>query len=187
MYFVSLAGVHTQLRFLTSYVAEIVYDGNINPPPNSTLYKEYTSGSLALGISTVVRVITSLGPSMKLFKMRLFLVGSNVVLMLQSGVLIVGQHVIVTIFLYSSCHIHHNKSNIYAAGMNINLMFMLASEYEAKGLLLHKTWPYPDAYLEAFALLINGPLTHFYGMQCRVCDDIDMCDFIPDILQLFCK
>ena len=53
-YFFSLVGLYTQLYFFTSYMAEIVYDGDVNAPHNSTAYKDYTDGvtfeSLALGI-----------------------------------------------------------------------------------------------------------------------------------------
>ncbi|XP_065902178.1 membrane-associated transporter protein-like [Dysidea avara] len=175
-YFFSLVGLYTQLYFFTSYMAEVIYDGDVNAPHNSTAYKDYTDGitfgSLALGISAVTGLVISLllGPLMKLFGMRLVLVGSYVVLMLESGVLIVTHSAIVTILLAPAVYI--SLIIIFA------IPFILASMYEDKGLLLRTTWPYSDTNLtgrtcailgiacfvaQAFALLINGPLIHLYG------------------------
>jgi len=92
------------------------------------------------------------------------------VLMLESGVLIITQSKIITIILAPA---------VYSSLIIIlAIPFILASTYEAKGLLMRKTWPYSDTNLtgrtcailgiacfvaQAFALLINGPLIHLYG------------------------
>jgi len=174
--FFSIVGLYTQLYFFTSYMAEIVYDGNVNAPSNSTAYKNYTDGvafgSLALGIAAVAGLVMSLllGPLIRLVGMRFVLVGSYVISMLESGVLIVTHNVIITFLLVPAVYI----SLIIICA----IPFMLVKEYEAKGLLLRKTWPYSDTNLtgrtcsilgvaffvaQAVTLLINGPLIHLYG------------------------
>jgi len=73
---------------------------------------------------------------------------------------------------------------IYISEMIILVVpYILVSLYDAKGLLLHKTWPYSDTNLigrtcsilkiaslasEAFSLLVNGPLIHLYGSAVSV-------------------
>ena len=182
-------------------MAEVVYNGDVNAPHYSTAYKDYTDGvtfgSLAMGIAAVAGLVTSLllGPLMKLFGMRLVLVGSYVVLMLESGVLIVNQSAIVTILLAPAVYI--SLIIIFA------IPFILASMYEDKGLLLRTTQPHSDTNLtgricailgiacffaQVFALLINGPLIHLYGSVVSVHDDSDLCDFILGCFgYLFCN
>ena len=175
-YFLSCVGLFTQLYFFTSYVAEVVYDGDVNAPHNSTAYKNYTDGvtfgSLALGISAVagLTILLLLRPLMKLIGIRLVLLGACVVLMLESGILIVTRSKIVTILLAPGVCISEM--------MTFAIPYILASIYEAKGLLLRKTWPYSDTNMtgrtcailgitfflaEAVSVLINGPPIHLYG------------------------
>jgi len=157
-------------------MAEIVYDGDIDAPGNSTAYKNYTDGvtfgSLALGISAVGGLVMSLllRPLIRLVGMRSVLVGSYVVLMLEGGVPIVTHNVIITFLLAPAVYI--SLIIIFA------IPYVLVTEHEAKGSLLRKTWPYCDTNLtgrtcsilgiscfmaQAFALLINGSLIHLYG------------------------
>ena len=110
-YFLVLLAMFTQQFFFTSYVAEVVYDGDVNAPENSTAYQNYTDGvifgSFALGISAVAALVVSLllGPIIKLVGMRFVFVLSYVLLMLESGILIVIHNRIVALLLAPAIYI----------------------------------------------------------------------------------
>ncbi|XP_065901674.1 membrane-associated transporter protein-like [Dysidea avara] len=175
-FFFSLVGLYTQIYFFTTYMAEVVYDGDVDAPDNSTAYENYTDGvafgSLALGIAAIVALVVSLllGPIIRLVGMRLTLVTSYILLMLQSGVLIVSHNAVVAAVLAPAIYI--------SLIVILAIPFILVSIYETKGLLLRKTWPYPSTNLtgracsvlcialfmgQAFALIVNGPLINLYG------------------------
>ncbi|XP_065901470.1 membrane-associated transporter protein-like [Dysidea avara] len=175
-FFFSLVGLSTQAYFFTTYMAEVVYDGDVDAPDNSTAYKNYTDGiafgSLVLGIAAIVALLVSLllGPIIRLAGMRLVLVTSYILLMLQSGVLIISHNAVVAAVLAPAIYI--------SAIVILAIPFILVSIYKTKGLLLRKTWPYPSTNLtgracailcialfmgQAFALIVNGPLINLYG------------------------
>ena len=177
-FFLIFVAVFTQLFFFTSYVAEVVYNGDVNAPENSTAYQDYTDGvtfgSLTLGISAVVALVVSLllGPIIKLVGMRFVFVASYVLLMLQSGLLIVIHNRIVAIILAPAIYI--------AIIVMLSIPFIFVSMYENKGLLLRKSKLHlkRDENLigracgvmiiallggQVFALVVNGPLIEAYG------------------------
>ena len=166
----------TQLFFFTDYVGDVVYNGDITAPEDSPEYDDYTEGvrvgSLALGISAASSLLFSFmaGPLMKLFGMKLVLVSSLVLSMLQSGVMIVCHNLIVVFALLPAMYC--------LLTILLLILFILVSEYAAKSMLLRKYLPFADANLtgracsiliifllfsEVVALLINGPLQSLYG------------------------
>jgi len=180
LYFVAL---FTQLYFFTSYVAEVVYNGDVNALENSTAYQDYTDGitfgSLALGISAVVALVVSLllGPIIKLVGMRLVFVLSYVLLMLQSGVLIASHNKIMALLLAPAVYV--------TLIVMLSIPFIFVSMYESKQLLLHKTKSHlkPNENLigracailiiallggQMFTLIVNGPLITAYGSTVSV-------------------
>ena len=177
-FFLIFVAVFTQLFFFTSYVAEVVYNGDVNAPENSTAYQDYTDGvtfgSLTLGISAVVALVVSLllGPIIKLVGMRFVFVSSYVLLMLQSGILIIIHNRVVAIILSPAIYI--------AIIVMLSIPFIFVSMYENKGLLLRKSKLHlkRDGSLigracgvmiiallggQVFALVVNGPLIEAYG------------------------
>lgn len=177
-FFFVFFAIFTQLFFFTSYVAEVVYAGDVNAPENSTAYQDYSDGvmfgSLALGISAVVALFVSLllGPITNLVGMRFMFVSSYVFVMLQSGILFVVHNRIVTLLLAPAVYI--------ALTMMLSIPFILVSVYETKGLLLRKAMSClkSDENLfgracailiiallggQVFALIVNGPLIEVFG------------------------
>ena len=182
-YFLILLALFTQLFFFTSYVAEVVYNGDVNAPENSTAYQDYTDGvtfgSFALGISAVVALVVSLflGPIIKLVGMRFVFVLSYILLMLQSGLLIVIHNRIVAVILAPAIYI--------PVVVMISVPFIFVSMYEKKGLLLRKSKSHFKsgesligracsvmiiALLggQVVALIANGPLIEAYGSTVSV-------------------
>jgi len=110
-FFFSLVGLYTQIYFFTSYMAEVVYDGDVDAPENSTAYENYTDGiafgSLVLGIAAIIALVVSLflGPIIRLVGMRLVLVTSYVLLMIQSGALIASHNAVVAAVLAPAIYI----------------------------------------------------------------------------------
>ena len=176
-------GMSTEVNFFTSYVAEVVYDGDVNAPENSTAYQDYTDGvtfgSLALGISAVVALVVSfvLGPIIKLVGMRCVFVSSCVLLMLQSGVFIITSNKIVTLVLAPAVYV--------TLIVVLSIPFILVSLYENKGLLLRKSKSHIQSnenligracavlvivFLsgQACTRIVNGPLITAYGSMVSV-------------------
>ena len=168
--------IFTQLFFFTDFVGGVAYNGDITAPEDSPEYDDYTKGvrvgSLALGISAVSSLLFSFmaGPLMKLFGMKLVLVSSFVLSMLQTGVMIVCHNVIVLFVLLPAMYC--------LLTILMLILFILVSEYAAKSMLLRKYLPFADTNLigracsiliifllfaEVIALLINGPLQNLYG------------------------
>ena len=174
--FFGFLATFTQQFFFTDFVADVIYGGDVTAPENSTAYQEYTKGvkvgSLALGVSAISSLAISLllGPLMKLFGMKLVLVSSYVLSMLQTGVMIFC-HNLIALFVLSPA--------LYGLITILLLIpFILISEYAAKSMVLRKNWPCADADLigrvcsilmismlsaEVVALMINGPLKNLYG------------------------
>lgn len=162
--------------FFTAFVADVVYNGDVTAPEDSQEYDNYTKGvkvgSLALGISTASSLAFSFiaGPVMKSLGMRLVLVSSYVILILQSGLMIICHDLVIVFALLPA---------LYCLFTVLLLIpYILVSEYETKSILLRKSWPYADEDLtgracstlmismmsaEVLALMGNGPLKGLYG------------------------
>ena len=198
--FFAFLAIFTQMFFFTDFVADVVYNGDVTAPENSTAYHQYIKGvkigSLALGVSAISSLAVSLlsGPLMKLFGMRLVLVFSYVFMMLQSGVMIFS-HNVITVFVLSPA--------LYCMiAILLLIPFILVSEYEARSILLRRPWPYPDKNLfgracsiltiailssEVVALLINGPLKNWYGSGVSVMIISCASSFIGAVIACFVK
>jgi len=174
--FFGFLAIYTQIFFFTDYVAEVVYNGDVTAPKNSTAYHDYTKGvkvgSLALGVSAISSLFISLllGPIMKLFGMRFVFVFCYVFSMLQGGVMIFSHNVIVLFILSPAVYC--------ILTILLTIPYILLSEYENKSILLRKPWPHADKNLigracsvlmiallcsETVSLMINGPLKTLYG------------------------
>ena len=192
--------VYSQLFFFTDFVADVIYNGDVTAPENSTAYHKYTKGvkvgSLALGVSAISSLVISLllGPLMKLFGMRLVFVSCYIISMLQTGVMIFSDNVIV-LFILSPA--------IYSLiTILLTIPFILVSEYEAKSILLRKPWPYADKNLigracsilmiailssEVVSVLINGPLKSWYGSAESVMIFTCASSFVGAVIACFVK
>ena len=174
--FFAFLAIYTQAFFFTDFVAEVIYNGDVMAPENSTAYQKYTKGvrigSLVLGVSSFTSLIASLllGPIMRLFGVRLVYVSSYVFSMLQSGVMIFNRNVIVLFIL--------SPPIFYIVVILLTIPYILVSEHENKSILLRKPWPYADTNLigracsvlaiaflssQAVSVIINGPLKDLYG------------------------
>ena len=175
-FFFGCLAIFTQMFFFTDFVADVAYNGDITAPEDSPEYDDYTEGvrvgSLALGISAISSLLFSFiaGPLMKLFGMKLVLVSSFVLSMLQTGVMIVCHNLIVLFVLLPAMYC--------LLAILLLISFILVSEYAAKSMLLRKDWPFADTNLigracsiliisllfsEVVVLMINGPLKNLYG------------------------
>ena len=199
-FFFALVGLYTQIYFFTSYMAEVVFDGDINAPENSTAYENYTDGiafgSLALGIGAVISVMISLllGPIIKLVGIKSVFIASYILLMVQSGVMIFINNVIVTVVLAPAIYI------MLVAILSIP--FILVSVYEAEGLLLRKSWPHSNVKVngracgmlsialyiaQAIVLIVNGPLINLYGSTVAVMILTCAVSFLGALVAFFVK
>ena len=198
--FFGFLAISTQAFFFTDFLADVAYNGDITAPEDSPEYDDYTEGvrvgSLALGISAIMSLFFSFltGPLMKLFGMRLVLVSSFVLSMLQTGVMIVCHNLIVIFILLPALY-----------GLIVILLlipFILVSKYAAKSILLWKDWPYADINLigkacsiltismlssEVVALMINGPLKNLYGSAVSVMIISCISSFVGAVIACFVK
>ena len=180
-HFFGFLAIYTQAFFFTDFVGEVIYNGDVTSPENSTAYHRYTEGvrigSLVFGVSAFSSLAISLllGPAMKLFGVRLVYVSSYVFSMLQSGVMIFNRNVVVLFVL--------SPALFSVAVVLLTIPYILVSEYEKKSILLRKPWPYADKNLigracsvltiallssQAVSLLINGPLKNLFGSAVSV-------------------
>lgn len=80
--------------FFTDFVADVIYGGDVTAPENSTVCQKNTKGVKVRSLDFKVSVISSLaislllGPLTKLFGIKLVLVSSCVLSLLQTGVII---------------------------------------------------------------------------------------------------
>ena len=174
--FFGFLAIYSQAFFFTDFVGEVIYNGDVTSPKNSTAYHRYTEGvrigSLIYGISAFSSLAVSLllGPAMKLFGVRLVYVSSYVFSMLQSGVMIFNRNVAVLFVL--------SPALFSVVVVLLTIPYILVSEYEKRSILLRKPWPYADKNLigracsilaiallssQAVSLLINGPLKDLFG------------------------
>ena len=179
--FFAFLAIYTQAFFFTDFVGEVIYNGDVTAPENSTAYRKYTEGvrigSLVYGIAAFSSLAISLllGPAMKLFGVRLVYVSSYVFSMLQSGVMIFNRNVVVLFIL--------SPALFTVVVVLLTIPYILVSEYEKRSMLLRKPWPYADKNLigracsivliallssQVVCLLINGPLKDLFGSAVSV-------------------
>ena len=179
--FFAFLAIYTQAFFFTDFVGEVIYDGDVTAPENSTAYHKYTEGvrigSLIYGVSAFSSLVTSLllGPAIKLFGMRLVYVSSYVFSMLQSGVMIISDSVIVLFVL--------SPALFSITVVLLTIPYILVAEYDKRSILLRKPWLYSDENLigracsllvaallssQVVCLLINGPLNDLFGSAVSV-------------------
>ena len=196
--FFTVIALFTQLIFFTHYVGEVIFNGDVFAPENSTVYKDYTdgikTGSLILGVSSAsgLFILLLLRPAIKCIGMRPLFVMPYVLMMLQSGILIVNHNLVVAIILSPAIYIsllHY-----------LTFPPILISMYQTKGLLLRKPWPYPSATLmgkscsimmvatdlaKILTLLLNGPLMTAYGSAVSVMIFTCACSFVGALVACF--
>jgi len=99
---------HTQVYILTHYVGEVVYDRDPFALENSTAYQDYIKGvkvgSLVLAFSGFLFLLI-LGPAIKLFGIRPMFMLPYVLMMIESGILIVSHNLVVAIVLSPAVYI----------------------------------------------------------------------------------
>jgi len=175
-FFFGFLAILSQTFFFTDYVAEFIYKGDVSADENSTEYKNYTEGvrigSLAFGVSALSSLFVSLllGPLLRALDKRLAFVTSYIVLMLQSGIMIVTRNVVV-LFLLS-------PAMFYTTIILLTIPFILVSEYESYSILMRKVQSPKEKNLtgtacsiliiaffssQALALLCNGPMKSLIG------------------------
>jgi len=188
---------YTQIYFLTHYVGEVVYDGDPFAPENSTAHQDYIKGvkvgSLVLGVSAFsgFLFLLILGPAIKLFGIRPMFVLPYVLMMIESGILIVSHNLVVVIVLSPAVYI--------VTVQFLTFPLMLLAMYQAKGLLLRKKWPYSDNFFgRAYALIIvsmqiakivslsvNGPLMEAYGSAVSIMIFTCVLSFVGAVVACF--
>lgn len=197
----AILAIDSEIFFLTDYVGEIMYNGNVKAPLNSSAYKDYVSGikagSRALGISAfssgILIPLLFLTIRKKLITKKVLFILAFVAVMLQSGALIVYPH---TILLYILAPI------IYCSlAILLNLSFTFVSQLERKDLLRREDLLHNEdvtgrasatltvAILsgQAAAQLINGPLKHYFGSAETMMIVVCTSSFIGAIIACFVK
>ena len=196
--FFTMIALFTQLTFFTHYVGEVIFNGDVFAPENSTVYKDYTdgikTGSLILGVSSAsgLFILLLLRPAIKCIGMRPLFVMPYVLMMLQSGILIVNHNLVVAIILSPAIYIsllHY-----------LTFPHILMAMYQAKGLLLRKSCSCRDTNLmgkscslilvasqlgKITSLMLNGPLMTAYGSAVSVMIFTCVCSFIGALVACF--
>ena len=188
----------TQIIFFTHFIGEVVFDGDVFAPENSTAYKNYTdgvqAGSLILAVSSMsgFLILLLLRPAIKYLGIRPLFVLPYLLVMLQSGVLIVSHKLVVAIIFSPAIYI--------ILLQYLTFPHMLISIYQAKGLLLQKSWPHSNANLmgrscsliiivtelsKITSLTINGPLMMAHGSAVSVMIFTCVCAFVGTIAACF--
>ncbi|XP_065892837.1 membrane-associated transporter protein-like [Dysidea avara] len=197
-FFFGFLAILSQTFFFTDYVADFIYEGDVTADENSTEYKNYTEGvrigSLAFGVSALSSLLISLllGPLIRVLGKRLALVTSYVVLMLQSGIMIVTRNVIVLFVL--------SPAMFYTTIMLLTIPFILVSEYDTYSILLRKVRSPKEKNLsgracsiliiaflssQVVALLSNGPMKSLIGGAESVMVITSVSSFIGAIIACF--
>ena len=135
----------SQIFFFTDYVGEVIFGGDAFAPENSTAYKNYANGikmgSLILAASSTSGffILLLLRPAIKYLGIRPLFILPFILMMLQSGILILNHDLIVAVILSPAIYI--------SLLQYLTFPHILISMYQAKGLLLRKSWPYSDTNL----------------------------------------
>ena len=196
--FFTVATFITQIIFFTHYIGEVVFDGDVFAPENSTAYQNYTdgvqAGSLILAVSSMsgFLILLLLRPAIKYLGIRPLFILPYLLVILQSGVLIVSHRLVVAIIFSPAIYI--------ILLQYLTFPHMLISIYQAKGLLLQKSWPHSDANLmgrscsliiivtelsKITSLTINGPLMMAHGSAVSVMIFTCVCAFVGTIVACF--
>ena len=197
-FFFGFLAILTQTFFFTDYVAEFIYSGDVTADKNSTEYQNYTEGvrigSFAFGVSALFSVVVSvlLTPLIRLLGKRLTFVTSYVVLMLQSGIMIVTRNVYVLFIL--------SPAMFYTTIMLLTIPFILVSEYETYSILVQEVLASKEKNLtgtacsvliiaffssQVVAVLINGPMKSLIGGAESVMIITSAASFVGAIIACF--
>lgn len=188
----------TQMIFFTHYVGDVIFDGDVFAPENSTAYKNYVEGvkkgSMILAVSSVSGFVflLFLGPAVKCIGLRPLYVLPCVLSMLQSGILVINHNLVAAIVLSPAIYI--------MVVQYLTFPHILISMYQAKGLLMKKSWPHSDANLmgrscslvliavqvaKVITLTVNGPLMMAYGSAVSVMIFTCICSFLGALVACF--
>ena len=189
----------SQIFLFTHYGCEVIFDGDVFAPENSTAYKNYADGikmgSLILAASSTSGffILLLLRPIEYLGIRPLFIL-PFVLMMLQSGILIINHDLIVAIILSPAIYISLLQF--------LTFSHILISMYQTKGLLLRKSWPYSNINLmgkshsliiialqlgKITSLMLNGPLMSAHGSAVSVMFFTCVCSFMGAIVACFVK
>ena len=196
--FFIVVAMYAQLIFFTHYVGEVIFNGDVFAPENSTAYKDYTdgikTGSLILAISSTsgFMILLLLRPAIKCIGIRPLFVMPYVLMMLQSGILIINHNLVVAIILSPA---------IYFSLLHyLTFPHILMAMYQAKGLLLRKSCSCRDTNLmgkscslilvasqlgKITSLMLNGPLMTAYGSAVSVMIFTCVCSFMGALVACF--
>ena len=187
----------TQIIFFTHYVGEVVFNGDVFAPENSTAYKNYAdgvkAGSLILAVSSAsgFLLLLLLRPAIKYLGIRPLFILPYLVVTLQSAVLIINHSLVVAIIFSPAIYI--------ILLQYLTFPHILISMYRAKGLLLRKSWPHSDTNLmgrscslimivtelsKITSLTVN-PLMMAHGSAVSVMIFTCVCSFVGAIVACF--
>ena len=188
----------SQMIFFTHYVGEVIFNGDVFAPENSTAYKNYTDGikmgSLILAVSSTSGffMLLLLRPAIKYLGIRLLFVLPFILMMVQSSILIITHNLIVAIILSPA---------IYTSLLQyLTFPHILISMYQTEGLLLRRSWPYSYTNLmgrscsliiiasqlgKITSLMLNGPLMVAYGSAVSVMIFTCICSFMGALVACF--
>ena len=188
----------SQMIFFTHYVGEVIFNGDVFAPENSTAYKNYTDGikmgSLILAVSSTSGffMLLLLRPAIKYLGIRLLFVLPFILMMVQSSILIITHNLIVAIILSPA---------IYTSLLQyLTFPHILISMYQTEGLLLRRSWPYSYTNLmgrscsliiiasqlgKITSLMLNGPLMVAYGSAVSVMIFTCVCSFMGALVACF--
>ena len=188
----------TQIVFFTHYVGEVVFNGDVFAPHNSTAYKDYTdgvkAGSLILAVSSTSGffILLLLRPAIKYLGIRPLFILPYLLVTLQSAVLIINHSLVIAIIFSPAIYI--------ILLQYLTFPHILISIYQAKGLLLRKSWPHSDTNLmgrscslimivtelsKITSLAVNGPLMMAHGSAVSVMIFTCVCSFVGAIVACF--
>lgn len=188
----------TQIVFFTHYVGEVVFNGDVFAPENSTAYKDYTdgvkAGSLILAVSSTsgFLILLLLRPAIKYLGIRPLFILPYLLVTLQSAILIINHSLVIAIIFSPAIYI--------ILLQYLTFPHILISIYQAKGMLLRKSWPHSDTNLmgrscsliiivtelsKITSLAVNGPLMMAHGSAVSVMIFTCVCSFIGAIVACF--
>ena len=188
----------SQMIFFTHYVGEVIFNGDVFAPENSTAYKNYTDGikmgSLILAVSSTSGffMLLLLRPAIKYLGIRLLFILPFILMMVQSSILIITHNLIVAIILSPA---------IYTSLLQyLTFPHILILMYQTEGLLLRRSWPYSYTNLmgrscsliiiasqlgKITSLMLNGPLMVAYGSAVSVMIFTCVCSFMGALVACF--
>ena len=196
--FFTIVAFFTQIVFFTHYVGEVVFSGDVFAPENSTAYKNYTdgvkAGSLILAVSSTsgFLILLLLRPAIKYLGIRPLFILPYLLVTLQSAVLIINHSLVIAIIFSPAIYI--------LLLQYLTFPHILISMYQAKGLLLRKSWPHSDTNLmgrscslimivtelsKITSLAVNGPLMMAHGSAVSVMIFTCVCSFVGAIVACF--